>query len=300
MRSIILFVITICIVSCSKKTADTPLATVPERLDIEETSVALKVGESFSFTLVYYNDMGIEAGLPGSIAWESSNTAVATVTPSGVVTSISEGIATLYAKYQDAVDSVVVNVVADDLSIATITINPNPGAVLINQMITFSAVAKNIIGDIIPGVVFSWNISEPLIASINENGEAVANTYGTTTVRAMADGVSSAPVELQVIRTGNFTGMSSKGSAVLRITGGILKLETSSDFSVSTAPPDLRIYLTNNKSNITGGVEVASLTQRSGAQSWNVISGVSITDYRYALVWCKQFGGSYGVADLGE
>lgn len=154
MRNVILIFFAVLIVSCSKKTADTPLATVPERLDIQETNVALKVGESFSFTLTYYNDMGLETGLPNSVAWESSNTSIATVTSGGVVTSIAEGNATLFARYNDAVDSVLVNVVADDLSVATITINPNPGSVFLNQMITFSAVAKNISGDIIPGVSF--------------------------------------------------------------------------------------------------------------------------------------------------
>jgi hypothetical protein len=45
---------------------------------------------------------------------------------------------------------------------------------------------------------------------------------------------------------------------------------------------------------------VASLTLRTGAQSWNVAAPTTIAQYKYAIVWCKQFGGTYGVADLGN
>ena len=88
--------------------------------------------------------------------------------------------------------------------------------------------------------------------------------------------------------------------AKLKIENGILKLQTSSDFGVMTSPPDLRIYLGTNNSNINGALEVASLTQRNGAQSWNIAAPTAITQYRYVIVWCKQFGGTYGVADLGN
>jgi hypothetical protein len=106
---------------------------------------------------------------------------------------------------------------------------------------------------------------------------------------------------VQVIRSGNFNGGSgSTGQAKLKIENGTLKLQTSSTFSVSTGAPDLRIYLSNSTTNITNAVEIATLNQRSGAQSWNVpatTSGgqpITITSYQYVLVWCRQFGGNYG------
>ena len=79
----------------------------------------------------------------------------------------------------------------------------------------------------------------------------------------------------------------------------MLKLQTTSNFSVASAP-DLRIYLGNNNNNINGAIEIATLTMRSGMQSWNIPGTVTITQYRYVIVWCKQFGGVYGVADLGN
>ena len=105
---------------------------------------------------------------------------------------------------------------------------------------------------------------------------------------------------VQVIRTGNFGQAASTGAAKLKIENGVLKLQTTTDFSVAAGPPDLRVYLGDNTNNVNGALEIASLNIRNGMQSWNVAGTVNITQYRYVIVWCKQLGGVYGVADLGN
>ena len=105
---------------------------------------------------------------------------------------------------------------------------------------------------------------------------------------------------VQDIRKVNFTGMGSAGAAKLQIENNILKIETTAEFLVAGGPPDLRIYMGNNNDNIDGSVEIATLNDRDGMQSWNIPSTVQIGQYRYVIVWCKQFGGTYGVSDLGN
>jgi hypothetical protein len=125
--------------------------------------------------------------------------------------------------------------------------------------------------------------------------------YGSANITASANGIQSAPTMVQVIRQGNFAGQNSMGMAKLKIENGTLKLQTSSNFSVANAP-DLRIYLTNTPTVIAGAVQIAPLStagQTSGMRSWNVPTNVTITQYRYAMVWCAQFGGVYGVVDFG-
>ena len=125
--------------------------------------------------------------------------------------------------------------------------------------------------------------------------------YGQANISASAMSVQSSPVMINVIRQGNFTLMGATGTAKLRLENGILKLTTSSNFSVAGAP-DLRIYLNNNASNVTGALQVASLSttgMSSGARSWTVPAPTTITQYRYAVVWCAMFGGVYGVVDFG-
>jgi hypothetical protein len=90
---------------------------------------------------------------------------------------------------------------------------------------------------------------------------------------------------VQVIRRGTFSGSGSAGIAKLKIVNGILQLQTSAAFSVSTGAPDLRIYLSPNSGNVNGAVELASLNNRKGAQTFNIPAGVTIGQYRYAIVW---------------
>ena len=127
-----------------------------------------------------------------------------------------------------------------------------------------------------------------------------AKAYGTSIISASSGGLQSAPVMVQVIRTGTYANKGSSGTAKLKIENNILKLETSADFRAPTSPPDLRMYLSNNSNNVNGGLELVTLNQRSGAQKWNVPTGVQISQYRYAVIWCKQYGVYYGSADLGN
>ena len=304
-RSVVFFFLLIMeiftIISCSKKSPDAPITMVPERLTITAVNESIVIGGTTTFILTYFDGFGQEAPVPNGIIWSVSNPAVATVDQSGLVTGISEGQTEVMVSYESITAKTLINVVADEAQIASVTIEPGRSELLLNETTTLTAMAKNINGDIIPGVVITWETDSAEYASVNAaSGFVTANGYGTSNITAVADGIRSNPAIVQIIRRGDFSGSNSKGSAKLKVENGILTLETSSDFSVSTSPPDLRIYLGNNRNNVNGAVEVASLNQRSGAQSWNVASPVTIQDYRYVIVWCKQFGGTYGVADLGN
>ncbi len=286
--------------ACSKKSADTALAIVPERLEISPASSSILTGATTQFTLKFYNTTGQLATLPAGIVWSTGNTAIATVNQQGLVTGIGNGQTEIRAAYNSVTIAALLTVAANNSQLATITLNPaTMQEVLLNQSATIMAEGKTNTGAVIPGISFSWQSSSSALVEVSNAGLVTGKAYGTADVTASSMGIQSAPVMVQVIRKGNFSGSSSTGMAKLKIENGVLKLQTTPDFSVSTGAPDLRIYLGNNSNNITGAVEVASLNQRSGAQSWNVPAPTTITQFRYVIVWCKQFGGTYGVADLG-
>jgi Electron transfer DM13/Bacterial Ig-like domain (group 2) len=288
------------IAACKKKSPDVAPVTVPEVLLINEASGSIMAGATFSFTLKYFNNTGATATPPASTVWSSSNNAIATINQQGIATGIAQGQVTIKASYNNISATALLTVVATSTQLATITITPTDIQELkLNETATLTAVGKTSTGANISGLVFSWVSDSTAYVDINSTGLVTAKTYGTATVVASAMGIKSAPVMVQVLRKNVFTTMASAGTGKLKFENGILKLQTSADFSVQTGPPDLRIYLGNTADNITGAVEIASLNIRSGAQTWAVPAGVTITQYRYVIVWCKQFGGVYGVADMG-
>jgi len=289
-------------VSCKKKSEDTPLAVVSERLEISPKASSILKNQTQKFDLKYFNNVGLESTLPSNITWTSNNPAVASVTKSGLVTGLGNGQAQITATYKDAFASALVTVVSDENQLASLEINPATSIELtLNEMGTLMALGKTINGNMFTNnLIVSWRSATPSIVEVDQTGKVTAKTYGTSLVWASASDIESAPVMVQVIRAGAYSGQGSRGIAKLKIENNILKLQTSADFVASSSPPDLRMYLSKNSNNVNGGLELVTLNQRSGAQSWNVPEGVSISQYRYAVIWCKQFSAFYGSADLGN
>jgi uncharacterized protein YjdB len=291
--------------ACKKAGEDIPVApvvTVPERLEITPTTASILAGQTTQFTLKYYNNLGVLAATPAGVVWSSSNMAIATVSQTGLATAVAIGQANIKAMYNTISATAAVTVVVNNNVLSTVTITPSmTQEILLNGAVNLSAVGTNLAGGVITGLAFSWMSDAATSVQVNSSGMATGMAYGSANITASANGIQSAPTMVQVIRQGNFAGQNSMGMAKLKIENGTLKLQTSSTFSVASAP-DLRIYLNNSPSNVTGAVQIAPLStagQTSGARSWNVPAGVTITQYRYALVWCAQFGGVYGVVDFG-
>jgi uncharacterized protein YjdB len=291
--------------ACKKAGEDVavpPAVTVPERLEITPTTSSILTGQTTQFTLKFYNNLGVLAALPTGIVWSSDNIAIATVNQTGLATAVAAGQANIKATYNAISATAAITVAVNNTVLSTVTITPSATQeILLNGTVNLSAVGTNIAGGVITGLTFNWMSSASASVLVNSAGMATGLAYGSANITATASGIQSAPLMVQVIRQGNFAGQNSAGMAKLKIENGTLKLQTSSTFSVANAP-DLRIYLTNTPTNITGAVQIAPLSsagQTSGARTWNVPAGVTITQFRYALVWCAQFGGAYGVADFG-
>ena len=291
----------IIIMAACKKTAETPLATVPERLEIAAVSNSIMVGETAQFNVKFFNNTGQQANAPGNIMWSSGNAAIATINQQGLATGIGPGQTEIKAAYNNISVTMLLTIVTNNTQLASVIIMPaDIKEVQLNEIATLTAVGKNNAGNIINGLSFSWQSDNTALVGISGNGMVTGKAYGTSNITATSSGIQSAPVMVQVIRKGNFSGSGSAGMPKLKIENNVLKLQTTTDFTVSSSAPDLRIYLGNNNNNVNGAVEIATLTQRSGAQSWNVAAPVTITQYKYVIIWCKQFSGTYGVADLGN
>jgi hypothetical protein len=283
--------------SCSKKSADVAPVEIPERLELSPAVKSIVIGDVTSFNAVFYDKLGKVIATPQNISWSSSKVNIATISSTGAITGIGSGQTTIKATYNDIEATALLTVVANNNEVATVTIEAVK-EINLNQSTVLQAVVKNNLGQVLQGLTVSWQSDNVNLVEVTQTGIIKGISYGTANVKATVEGIQSNSTMVQVIRSGTF-GSGGTGTAKLKIENNILKLQTSSNFSVSTSPPDLRVFLTNSSTNITGAVEVASLTQKTGEQTWNLPANVSITQYRYVMVWCKQFGGVYGLADLG-
>jgi hypothetical protein len=302
------FMLTSSIVACKKKgevVPDAIVVTVPELLDINPTTSSKLVGETAQFTLKYYNNLGVLAPTPTSgITWMSSNTNAATISQQGLATAIAPGQTFIKATYNGITStSAILTVVANTNVLANVNITPNTTQeILLNGTLNMSANGTNLAGGSLSGLTFTWASDAANLVSVSNTGVVTGSAYGSANIRATSGGIQSAPTMVQVIRQGNFTGMNSVGTAKLKFESGVLKLTTSTNFGFNTAPPDLRIYLTNSLTSVANAVQIGALSTAGitgGARTWNIPANVNITQYRYALIWCAQFTGNYGAADFG-
>ena len=74
-------------------------------------------------------------------------------------------------------------------TVANIVLTPQGASLQVGQTQQFTATALDAGGSTIPGVPFTWNHSEPSVASINSNGVVVGLSGGGTAIRASGGGV---------------------------------------------------------------------------------------------------------------
>ncbi len=83
-------------------------------------------------------------------------------------------------------------------AIARIEVTPASPTIFVGQQQQFTAQAFDSNGNVLSGVIFIWQSSNPAVATINQNGIATGVAEGTTEIRASARGVQSAPATLTV------------------------------------------------------------------------------------------------------
>lgn len=122
-----------------------------------------------------------------TVSWSSSDTTVARVSSSGVVTGVRIGTATVTATSEGKAASATVNVIPG--SVDHIAITPNSITNLRaghSAQLVASAVDAN--GDVISGAAFTWRSNNTFIATVSSSGLVVGVRTGSTTVTATYSG----------------------------------------------------------------------------------------------------------------
>lgn len=283
-----------------------PATTMPARITIDPISAAVEVNKSTRFQAVYYDSVGnAVAGV--TFQWSSSDPNIAAVDANGLVSGKQVGQVQISAKARGVTsDPAMLTVVADPNQVARVIVTPDSGQISIGGTLQFSAVARNLNGDVLTGKTFSWRSADATIATIDNNGMAAGIRAGKVNIIAAADGVESPPARLTVLgssRSGTFTRNPStsynvSGTVTLeQQPNGSLVLRFGSNFSSSNGP-GLEVFLSTTNTVGANSRNLGRLQRTSGEQSYNVPAGVTLTTYNWVIIHCVPFNVTFGYAQL--
>jgi uncharacterized protein YjdB len=136
------------------------------------------------------------------VTWSSSNSAVATVSVSGLVSAVALGRVTITATAENKSGTATIDVVDP---VASVRITPTaPQTLRIGGKVQLSAVGLNALGQPLPGRPVEWIPNNPNVATVNQNGEVSAVAVGSTSITAVIEGRTAAiPVIVTLIPVGS-------------------------------------------------------------------------------------------------
>lgn len=168
------------------KTGSATLTVIPPPVASISVSLAqssLQVGGSTSASAVLRDANGVVLS-DRSIAWSSSNTAVASVSASGVVTALAGGTASIMATSEGKSGMATVTVTLPPVASVTLS---GAGRVKVGDTYTYTATLRLADGTVVTRPIV-WSVTNPSRATITNNGVLVATQAGAFTIQLLIDG----------------------------------------------------------------------------------------------------------------
>ncbi|HET6679607.1 MAG TPA: Ig-like domain-containing protein [Gemmatimonadaceae bacterium] len=168
-----------------------PVASV----SLAPTSANITVGGTATLTPTLRAANNQVLGATGrTITWKSLNSAVATVSASGVVTGVSQGSAVIEVSAsspgQGTPAKGTATVTVSSVPVASVTVTPSALPVYVGYTRTFTAVTKDANGNVLQGRAVQWGSSDNLTATVGFNsGDVTGVKSGPVTVEATSEGV---------------------------------------------------------------------------------------------------------------
>ena len=161
-------------------TVRTPVA----RVELSATTLTLSPGATQAVTATLRGATGNVLS-NRSVAWTTTNPAVATVTTAGTISAVAPGQATITASSEGIVGAVTVTVRS---AVASIAILQGSGSLQLGQDRSLTAAAQDAQGSVIPNIAIAWSSSNNTVATVDSAGRVAALAIGSTTIAATGDG----------------------------------------------------------------------------------------------------------------
>src|SRR6185436_976170 len=165
--------------------APVPVATIA----VSPTSATLQIGATQQLSAVT-RDANNNVLTGRAISWSSANPAIATVSQSGLVTTVSAGSVSVSASSEGQVGSsaITVNPPAP-VPVASVSVSPSSATLQIGATQQLTAVTRDANNNVLTGRSVSWSSANSSIASVNSaSGLVTAVAAGTVQISATSEG----------------------------------------------------------------------------------------------------------------
>jgi uncharacterized protein YjdB len=177
--------------------APTPVATVT----VAPTTANLTVNATQQITATPRDAQG-NALIGRQVTWSSANTAIATVSSTGLITAKAVGGTTVTATSEGKTGTVTVTVAAP--AVGSVSVTPTSVTINIAGTTTLTATVRDVDGATITGAQVAWSTDKPLTAGVTQSGVVTGLIVGTATITATSggkSGTSSVTVQLAPVNT---------------------------------------------------------------------------------------------------
>jgi uncharacterized protein YjdB len=148
---------------------------------------AVMVGQTAHATATLLDSTG--SSLTGrSVAWQSGNPGVATVSVAGDVSAVAPGSAAISATSEGKTASALLTVSAPaPAPVASVSVSPGSPTVNVGDSVQFSAVTRDANNNVLTGRAIAWNSSNPAVTTVSASGLARTLAAGTAQISATSE-----------------------------------------------------------------------------------------------------------------
>ena len=222
------------------------------------------------------------------VTWTTTDPAIATVGPSGLVTGVAVGAVTITATSEG--QSGTAEVTVTPVPVASVTVTPSTASVLAGATVQLTATLRDAVGNVLTGRVVSWSSGAPAVAAVSSTGLVTGQAVGPATITATSEGQSgSATISVTLAPVASVTvsptpvsvlvGATAPLTATLRdVNGNTL---TGRVVTWTTSAPGVA---TVSGTGVVGGVAAGAATITATSEGQSGTASVTVSDVPVASV----------------